>query len=257
MDWWRWRSKKEPPKSVKLKPYEDDIFVGMIAEGLTDEALVEGEYLRLKVKIPAAVAKQWHSVFNFAWREREGSEATLLLQFRKNAWANLCPHQWNTPVSVDSHPEKNPAEFPDVNGDIHSHPEMTSFHSSIDDHDEKKHRHGLFIVVGGDPDHGFSFLTSPTSVYAYARGRRFDLDPREIIDMDSPLGDGTFPEEWRKRIKYDKRTYFKILKEEKIKSAAEFWPGTSPEDIRHMGESEGRFFGTHFEEGVSDGEVPI
>lgn len=258
MGWWNKGIPKKAGK-VKLVSYEDDIFTGMVGEGLTDEEPVKGEFLKIKVKMPMSIWAQQLRFFDYCQRESQGMEGFLVIMLRKAIWSNGCPKQWNTPVSVDAHPELDPEEFHDVVGDIHSHPGMSSFHSSIDDADEKKHKHGMFLVAGSDPDHGFSLMTSQITIYAYARGRKFDLDPREVFDFSTAPGDGAFPDSWKKRAQFNRKTYMHYLKEEK-EEAKRKATGTmgglgrpsefevSPEDVKRMSENEGRLFrGSSFE----------
>jgi hypothetical protein len=194
-----------PEPKFTLAPYEDDIFKGVVAMGLdeNDRDLREGEYLDFQAtKIPLSIYSQMLGFFNYCEKSLD-SEGFLLLLYRDGEWSLGCPRQVVSAASVQAHPEENAELFHGAVGDVHSHPGMGAFHSSVDDADEKKHRHGIFMVVSSERDEGFSIFTSNVNILGYARGRQFSIKGNQAFDMASSPGDLSFPEEWKAMVKKD------------------------------------------------------
>lgn len=192
---------------AKLLPYEDDLFKGVAASGVTDPKadLMPGEELKFVAnKIPMSIYSQVLAFFDFCQKTHD-SEGFLLLLYRDGQWSLGCPKQKISPAAVEAHPEETDEDFHGAVGDLHSHPGMGAFHSSIDDADELHHRHGIFMVVSSDSKMGFSPFTSSIDIVGYARGRKFQFDPRDIFDLTQPFGPFTFPEAWKSRV--EKQTW--------------------------------------------------
>jgi hypothetical protein len=187
-------------KKHDLRPYEDDIFVGMISKEKSETPL-KGEYIRLKHRIPKSAFDQICTVFNHCQFKLDGSEGfVVLMNDDSPEWRVGVPRQWNGGAHVDAHPEMDPGVFTSVVGDAHSHPNMTAFHSSIDVADEAEHRKGLFLVFSST-DSGFSQLTSVVNVIGIVRERRFNLHPMDVFDLESKLpSPPIIPADWKKNI---------------------------------------------------------
>lgn len=185
--------------SSKKVHYEDDIFIGAIYNK-TSESPLPGEYIKLKKKLPMYIYDQICTVFNYCQFNLD-SEGMVLIMY-KDGYEIGVPQQWVGKSHVDAHPELDAGTlFHGVIGDAHSHPRMGAFHSSIDLADERKHRHGLYMVFSST-DQGFSTFTSTISAVAYARGRKFILNPNEVFDKRTPHGDGVIPDkDWKERIR--------------------------------------------------------
>ena len=188
----------------KLVDYEDDLFAGRVAvatDGVLPDELLEGEFLKLKIKMPLQIYSTKMAFYNYCQFDMGDIEGFLLIMLRNGEYRLGCPDQTNSGVGVDAHPEKNPGEFPDVIGDSHCHQGMRwSGHSGVDDADEAKHRHGIFMVLSSD-ETGFSIFSTSITIYGYAKGRKFYLKPEDVFDMSSRRGEMTFPDEWKKRIR--------------------------------------------------------
>jgi hypothetical protein len=172
---------------VALKPYEDDIFTGMIPVVKTDNP-VEGEWIKIKNKIPKSALAQIYSVFNHCQTKLNRSEGFVVLMNNDSpAWAVGVPKQWNGGAHVDAHPESDAGTiFKNVVGDAHSHPMMSAYHSGVDEADEAKHRHGIYIVFSST-EQGFSLMTSMVDVIGIVRGRKYQLNPNDVFDLESKL----------------------------------------------------------------------
>lgn len=170
-----------------LTPYEDDIFVGMICTSVKDE-IVEGEYIKLKNRIPRSVLHQIYSVFNHCQHKLDRSEGFVVLMNNDSPkWSVGVSQQWNGGAHVDAHTELDAGTlFNSVVGDAHSHPMMSAFHSGTDERDEIKHKHGLFMVFSST-DQGFSLFTSIVNSLGIVRGKKFDLDPNAVFDLESKV----------------------------------------------------------------------
>jgi hypothetical protein len=177
------------PAEVKpvLTPYEDDIFTGMICTSVKDD-IVDGEHIRLKNRIPKAVLHQIYSVFNHCQHKLDRSEGFVVLMNNDSpVWSVGVPKQWNGGAHVDAHPELDAGTvYKSVVGDAHSHPMMSAFHSGIDERDEAKHRHGLYMVFSST-EQGFSLFTSIVNSIGIVRGKKFDLDPNVVFDLESTV----------------------------------------------------------------------
>lgn len=198
-------------EKFKLLPYEDMIFKGMVAKGDAPEK-VEGEFLEFSAnKIPMKLFGQIMTFFDHCEKKLD-SEGFLLLLYRDGEWSLGCPDQKVSGGSVDAHPENHPEEFHGAVGDIHSHPGMSAFHSGIDDADERKHKHGVYMVMSSSKERGFTPFSIELDVKGYARGRAFQFDPMKVFDVDSPLSAALgvqIPELWKERVKKEVFRYSK------------------------------------------------
>lgn len=235
----------------ELRPYEDDIFVGMIAKEKSEVPL-EGEYVRLKHKIPKSAYDQICAVFNHCQFKLDGSEGFVVLMNNDSPeWRVGVPQQWNGGAHVDAHPEVDPGVFTSIVGDAHSHPEMSAYHSGIDTADEAKHRKGLFMVFSST-ESGFSPLSSIVNTLGIVRGRQFQLHPMDVFDLESKLpSPPLIPANWEKNIstkecpKCPKPKYFG-----RVVEAA----GASAESFKDWLKRFGRRRGSTREEGIWGGE---
>ena len=195
---------------AKFEKYEDSLFKGIVAvSGDPDLESNIKEYLNIKFKpIPLHLYTQVLSFMQWCWKAKE-SEGMLYFIYRQDPfndaegeWQLACPRQWNSYVRVCAHAELNPEWFIDAIGDVHSHPGMNwSGHSGTDDHDEKQHNHGIYVVVSCEHDKNFTVKDTETTIYAYARGRKFTIDLKDFVDLKGNPGNGKFPEEWKDRVK--------------------------------------------------------
>lgn len=181
----------------KFSPYEDDFCVGRISDQV-GETPVEGEWIRLKKKIPRGVYDQICEVLNYG-QKVHSSEAYFLLRYPGEQWAISVPPQWVGPAHVCGHPELEAGKHNSAMGDGHGHPNMSAFHSGIDHADEHKHRHGIFMVLSST-EAGYSLLTSVVDTKLYVRGRVFDLHPLEVFDLEDRSPVPPLQEGWQKKI---------------------------------------------------------
>lgn len=184
-----------------LTPYEDDIFKGMICKSVKDD-IVEGEYIKLKNRIPRAALEQIYTVFNHCQHQLDRSEGFVVLMNDDGPiWRVGVPKQWNGGAHVDAHPELDAGTvYRSVVGDAHSHPMMGAFHSGTDERDEAKHGHGLYIVFSSSHQ-GFSLLTSITNTIGIVRGKKFELDPNTVFDVESKVeAPPLIPANWKENI---------------------------------------------------------
>lgn len=195
-------------KKAVFEKYEDALFrATLCVEGeARGEELVEEVFIRC-AKIPRALFEQ--VVAFLAWcHKMHYAEGMLYFVYRQDpfsdapgTWEVACPLQYVTGAAVCAHPEKEAHLFADAVGDIHSHPAMSwSGHSSIDDHDERSHNHGIYMVASWKSGQTPTLKTVDLTIYGYVRGRRVVIRPEHLIDFGSGSGKEGFPMEWMAKV---------------------------------------------------------
>jgi len=195
-------------RKAVFEKYQDALFRATLCiEGNPRGEEIEEEVFIRCPKIPKVLFMQ--VIAFLAWCHKEHySEGMLYFVYRqdpfdetKGSWDIYCPLQYVTGASVCAHAEKEPEESAGAVGDIHSHPAMGwSGHSSIDDHDERGHNHGIYMVAswrhGIDP----TLETVELTIYGYVRGRRVVIRKEHIINFDSAAGEAGFPAAWKAKV---------------------------------------------------------
>jgi hypothetical protein len=152
------------------------------------------EYLEYELpKLPAELMGQVVGFFAAIWRTWH-SEAMVLLTWDGSAFGLIVPEQQADWGSVQH--RLKPADVPagvQLLGTIHSHADMTAFHSGTDEIDEVD-VDGLHIVVGEVDRDRPSF-----SAAVVIDGRRFSAAPSMVFEPPGPKFDP--PAEWLDRVK--------------------------------------------------------
>lgn len=152
------------------------------------------EYLEYELpKLPAQLMGQVVGFFAAIWRTRH-SEALALLTWDGSAFGLIVPEQQADWGSVEH--RLDPADVRagvQLLGTIHSHADMTAFHSGTDEIDEVD-VDGLHIVVGEVDKDRPSF-----SAAVVIDGRRFSAEPSMVFEPPGPRVDP--PAEWLDQVK--------------------------------------------------------
>lgn len=152
------------------------------------------EYLEYELpKLPAELMGRVVGFFAAIWRTRR-SEALVLLTWDGSAFGLIVPEQQADWGSVEH--RLDPADVPvgvQLLGTIHSHADMTAFHSGTDEIDEVD-VDGLHIVVGELDTARPSF-----SAAVVIDGKRFSAEPSMVFEPPGPAVDP--PAEWLDRVK--------------------------------------------------------
>lgn len=152
------------------------------------------EYLEYELpKLPAQLMAQVVGFFAAIWRTKR-SEAVVLLTWDGSVFGLIVPEQQADWGSVEH--RLKPADVPagvQMLGTIHSHADMSAFHSGTDEIDEID-VDGLHIVVGEVDKDRPSF-----SAAVVIDGRRFGAEPSMVFEPPGPTVDP--PAEWLERVK--------------------------------------------------------
>lgn len=126
--------------------------------------------------IPAYQFAQVESFFREIYREHR-SEAIVLLFYHeeRKVYKIVPPHQKVNGGSVDYNRAITIEGFTMI-GDIHSHANMSAFHSSVDDKDEESFD-GLHITIGNCGSENVSLSASIVS-----NGKRFMVEPSDYVN---------------------------------------------------------------------------
>ena len=138
------------------------------------------EFAELKIKLPLRLVCQALDFFRHVFVEfRTEAYLAVYLDAETGELSLFCPKQQN--FSAHVHVEIDP-DAPDALkvADIHSHP-SGAFHSPGDQVSEKQ-GDGLHIVVGD-----LGELTPEFVATLVVQGRRFPLDPEEVMELPPPL----------------------------------------------------------------------
>lgn len=146
------------------------------------------EFFHLRTgKLPLALL--WQALaFMEKVHEKHASEALVLLTYEEE-WGLYVPKQEVSAASVEYENDENER----VVGSIHSHPGFRAAPSSIDVHDELNFD-GVHIISSG-----FVPVAACISAFAVVNGRRFELDPAELIE-ELQVPDVEVPAAWMKKV---------------------------------------------------------
>ncbi len=188
--------KKEEKVGIgKFEDYEDDLFKAKLSI-YANTTFIDKAWLVCN-PIPVPIYQQAMAFFDYCHKTLK-AEGMLLLRYNDGEWSLAACRQYVGMGHVDAHPEINAEQLTNVVGDIHSHPGMGAFHSGTDEADERKIKHGLFMVASSFESMKFSPFSSVINVLGYIRGKSFEIDPVDIFDMNGKLDPNvTFPEEWK------------------------------------------------------------
>ncbi len=191
------KSKYVIGKNGLFRDVENMLFRGRVkVEGDPMQEELKEEVAFVPNKIPRHIFRTAFAFGKYGRQVRK-MEVALVLIYDRGEWKLKCPQQWNSLGHCHMHPELPPGPFAGWFGDIHFHPGNSSTHSMTDERDELARGNGIFIVCSG-----FTFMTCRMDIWGVFNGRRFKIEPETIVDEDSPEGEGTFPEEWKKLLHY-------------------------------------------------------
>lgn len=143
------------------------------------------EFFTLKAgKIPLALFLEALAFMEAVYR-RHKSEALVLLTHEKGAWGIHVPEQRVSGASV-TYVNRDKVR---AVGTLHSHPGFSPTPSGTDEHDEMAFD-GVHVITAA-----FHPLPEAVRAFAVVNGRRFQLDPKDLIEgLDKAAA--AFPEEW-------------------------------------------------------------
>lgn len=140
-------------------------------------------------KIPYQLIKEVMAFF-YAVHKEHKSEAVVLLCYEDEKWSVYVPEQTALACSV-KYENNNGKRFV---GSIHSHPGFGTFASGTDDRDEANFD-GIHLIISR-----FEEVMPELACYVVINGRRFQVEPGEVIDA-IPNPSQMVPHEWLKKVK--------------------------------------------------------
>ncbi len=164
-------------------------------------------------RLPVEMVAEMLCFFRWAYAYH-GGEAVLCLLYHPERRGYLwhCPEQsvelWEGSTGAwyggTDILYSDPIALPDgyvLWGDVHSHAHMNAYASSTDQDDER-YKDGLHVIVGR-----LDRTEVELHIDFVMDGRRFAVDPEELIPWDEITEEGGFPDEWREQVVVERRPY--------------------------------------------------